>query len=151
MAISSKDIETLWGRYQSEGNDKTVAQGLALKNSVTVSHVNICLSNGMRIDHHKLPNYMDMRGGYDKLSGVVSSLGENPENGTAYVFMSKNQKLVKIIRYEKGRCLYYSQKFKGGFSFVRLRFDVDKPVYVLQWKHDNASPVCDESNRRLVA
>ena len=54
MAISSKDIETLWGRYQSEGNDKTVAQGLALKNSVTVSHVNICLSNGMRIDHHKL-------------------------------------------------------------------------------------------------
>ena len=109
MAISSKDIETLWGRYQSEGvskgvsvsqyfeangipyhvfekwykkryrqpdvvecvvdgtpnedqqscpalcsNDKTVAQGLTLKNSVTVSHVNICLSNGMRIDHHKL-------------------------------------------------------------------------------------------------
>ena len=109
MAISSKDIETLWGRYQSEGvskgvsvsqyfeangipyhvfekwykkryrqpdvvecvvdgtpnedqqscptpcsNDKTEAQGLALKNSVTVSHVNICLSNGMRIDHHKL-------------------------------------------------------------------------------------------------
>ena len=109
MAISSKDIETLWGRYQTEGvnkgvsvsqyfeangvpyhvfekwykkryrqpdvvecvvdgvpvedqqscpapcsNDKTVAQGLTLKNSVTVSHVNICLSNGMRIDHHKL-------------------------------------------------------------------------------------------------
>ena len=25
----------------------------------------ICLSNGMRIDHHKLPNYMDMRGGYE--------------------------------------------------------------------------------------
>ena len=109
MAISSKDIETLWGRYQSEGvskgvsvsqyfeangipyhvfekwykkryrqpdvvecvvdgtpnedqqscpapcsNDKTVVQGLTLKNSVTVSHVNICLSNGMIIDHHKL-------------------------------------------------------------------------------------------------
>ena len=82
-----------------------------------------------------IPNYMDMRGGYDKLSGVVRSLGENPENGTAYVFMSKNQKLVKIIRYEKGRCLYYSQKFKGGFSFVRLKFDVDKPIYVLQWKY----------------
>ena len=35
-----------------------------------------------------IPNYSDMRGGYDKLSGVVRSLGENPENGTAYVFMS---------------------------------------------------------------
>ena len=82
-----------------------------------------------------IPHYSDMRGGYDKLSGVVRSLGENPENGTAYVFMSKNQKLVKIIRYDKGRCLYYSQKFKGGFSFVRLRFNVDKPVYVLEWKY----------------
>ena len=37
-----------------------------------------------------IPNYRDMRGGYDKLSGVVRSLGENPEDGTAYVFMSKD-------------------------------------------------------------
>ena len=109
MAISSKDIETLWGRYQTEGvnkgvsvsqyfeangipyhvfekwykkryrqpdvvecvvdgvpvedqqscpapssNDKTMVQGHVRKDSVTVAHVNICLSNGMRIDHHKL-------------------------------------------------------------------------------------------------
>ena len=109
MAISSKDIETLWGHYQSEGVSKGVsvsqyfeANGIpyhvfekwykkrfrqpdvvdcvvdgvpddakgscasspsdykspiqvqAQKISVIVSHVNICLSNGMRIDHHKL-------------------------------------------------------------------------------------------------
>ena len=89
MAISSKDIETLWGRYQSEGVSK----------------------------------------------GVVRSLGENPEDGTAYVFMSKDQKLVKIIHYEDGLLQYYSQKFKGGFSFVRLRFDGDKPIYLLHWKY----------------
>ena len=108
MAISSKDIETLWGRYQTEGvnkgvsvsqyfeangvpyhvfekwhkkcyrqpdvvecvvdgipvedqqscpapssNDKTMVQGHVRKDSVTVAHVNICLSNGMRIDYHK--------------------------------------------------------------------------------------------------
>ena len=76
-----------------------------------------------------------MRGGYDKLSGVVRALGENPEDGTAYVFMSKDHKLVKIIRYEDGQCQYYSQKFKDGFSFVRLRFDGDRPIYVLQWKY----------------
>ena len=80
MAISSKDIETLWGRYQSDEVSK----------------------------------------------GVVRSLGENPEDGTAYVFMSKDQKLVKIIHYEDGLLQYYSQKFKGGFSFVRLRFDGGK-------------------------
>ena len=109
MAISSKDIETLWGRYQSEGvskgvsvsqyfeangipyrvfekwykkrfrqpdvvdcvvdgmpddgksscaspssTDKSAINGQSQTSSVIVSHVNICLSNGMRIDHHKL-------------------------------------------------------------------------------------------------
>ena len=29
-----------------------------------------------------------MRGGYDKLCGVIRSLGEDPEDGTAYVFQS---------------------------------------------------------------
>ena len=63
MAISSKDIETLWGRYQTveeqqscpapSSNDKTMVQGHVRKDSVTVAHVNICLSNGMRIDYHK--------------------------------------------------------------------------------------------------
>lgn len=82
-----------------------------------------------------IPNYNDMRGGYDKLCGVVRSLGENPEDGTAYVFVSKDQKLVKIVRYESGQCQYYSQRFKGNLSFVRLRFEGVKPVYVLQWKY----------------
>ena len=64
----------------------------------------------------------------------VRSLGENPEDGTAYVFVSKDQKLVKIVRYESGQCQYYSQRFKGNLSF-RLRFEGVKPVYVLQWKY----------------
>lgn len=109
MAISSKDIETLWGRYQSDGvskgisvsqyfeangvpyhafekwykkryrqpdvvecsidgkpvehqngsgstssNDKLQTQEPPQTESATIMHVNICLSNGMRIDHHKL-------------------------------------------------------------------------------------------------
>lgn len=29
-----------------------------------------------------------MRGGYDKLCGVIRSLGEDPEDGTASVFQS---------------------------------------------------------------
>ena len=43
-----------------------------------------------------IPNYKDMRGGYDKLHGVVCSLGGEQEEGTAYVFTSRNQKLVKL-------------------------------------------------------
>lgn len=105
MAVTSKDIEILWGRYQSEGVSKGVsvsqffeANGIpyhvfekwykkryrqpdvvecqveddsvptsfssaqqaapvpsvSTSASLTVSHITICLSNGMRIDHHKL-------------------------------------------------------------------------------------------------
>ena len=36
-----------------------------------------------------------MRGGYDKLCGVIRSLGEDLEDGTAYVFTSKDQKIVR--------------------------------------------------------
>ena len=61
--------------------------------------------------------------------------GYKPQDFSFFHRGGKLVQLVKIIRYDKGRCLYYSQKFKGGFSFVRLRFNVDKPVYVLEWKY----------------
>ncbi len=32
-----------------------------------------------------IPNYRDMRGGYDKLRGVVCTLDGSMEEGTAYV------------------------------------------------------------------
>ena len=105
MAVTSKDIEILWSRYQSEGVSKGVsvtqffeANGIPYhvfekwykkryrqpdvvecqvdddsvptssssaqqaapvpsvptSASLTVTHITICLSNGLRIDHHKL-------------------------------------------------------------------------------------------------
>lgn len=82
-----------------------------------------------------IPNYKDMRGGYDKLSGVVRTLDGRMEEGTAYVFTSRNQKLVKIIRHEHNECQLYVQKYDHGMSFVRLSFNGAKPVYVLEWKY----------------
>ena len=80
-------------------------------------------------------NYQDMRGGYDKLCGVIRSLGEDPEDGTAYVFTSKDQKIVKIIRHEHNECQMYYQKFDKNMSFVRLEFEGVLPIYVLEWKY----------------
>lgn len=82
-----------------------------------------------------IPHYKDMRGGYDKLCGVLRALGEGPEEGTAYVFTSRDQKLVKIIRHEHNECQLYVQRFDGNMSFVRLDFNGIKPVYVLEWKY----------------
>lgn len=82
-----------------------------------------------------IPNYKDMRGGYDKLVGVVRSLVGEMEEGTAYMFTSRDQKLVKIIRHEHNECQLYSQKFDRGMSFLRLSFDGVRPIYVLEWKY----------------
>ena len=82
-----------------------------------------------------IPNYKDMRGGYDKLRGVVCTLDGRMEEGTAYVFTSRNQKLVKIIRHEHNECQLYIQRFDRNMSFVRLEFTGDKPMYVLEWKY----------------
>ncbi len=82
-----------------------------------------------------IPNYKDMRGGYDKLCGVVRRLDGRMEEGTAYVFTSRNQKLVKIIRHEHNECQLYVQKYDHSMSFVRLEFNGDKPMYVLEWKY----------------
>ena len=89
-----------------------------------------------------IPNYKDMRGGYDKLRGVVSALDGRMEEGTAYVFTSRNQKLVKIIRHEHNECQLYMQKYDHGMSFVRLEFDGIKPIYVLEWKYLTALLSC---------
>ena len=83
-----------------------------------------------------IPNYRDMRGGYEKLSGVVRELcGGDMEEGTAYVFTSRNQKLVKVVRHEHNECQLYIQKFDGNVSFIRLNFIDSKPIYELEWKY----------------
>lgn len=80
------------------------------------------------VKYKYIPNYQDMREGYDKLCGVVRSLGEDPEDGTAYVFTSKDQKIVKIIRHEHNECQMYYQKFDRNMSFVRLEFEGVLPI-----------------------
>ena len=89
-----------------------------------------------------IPNYKDMRGGYDKLRGVVYTLDGSMEEGTAYVFTSRNQKLVKIIRHENNECQLYMQKYDHGMGFIRLEFDGTKPIYVLEWKYLTALLSC---------
>jgi hypothetical protein len=89
-----------------------------------------------------IPNYRDMRGGYDKLHGVVCSLAGSQEEGTAYVFTSRNQKLVKIIRHEHNECQLYMQRFDHNMRFVKLEFVGNKPMYVLEWKYLTALLSC---------
>ena len=107
-----------------------------------------------------IPNYKDMRGGYDKLSGVVCTLTGKMEEGTAYVFTSKDQKLVKIIRHEHNECQLYVQRFDHNMSFVRLDFRENKVVYVLEYEYlvallscpviKKIGPIWQDSNKKVA-
>ena len=92
-----------------------------------------CLTGATRFKY--IPGYRDMRGGYEKLSAVIRSLGEEIEEGTAYVFTSRDQKLVKIIRHENCERQLYVQRFDSNVSFLRLTFEGARPVYELEWKY----------------
>ena len=70
------------------------------------------------VKYKYIPNYQDMRGGYDKLCGVIRSLGEDPEDGTAYVFTSKDQKIVKIIIAQILILLFWQL----SFSFISIAY-----------------------------
>ena len=87
------------------------------------------------VKYKYIPNYQDMRGGYHKLCGVIRSLGEDPEDFTAYVFTSKYQKIVNIIRHEHNECQMYYPKWDKNMRFVRLEFEGVLPIYVLEWNY----------------
>ena len=101
-----------------------------------------------------------MRGGYDKLSGVVRTLMGKMEEGTAYVFTSKDQKLVKIIRHEHNECQLYVQRFDYNMSFVRLDFREDKVIHVLEYEYlvallscpviKKIGPIMQDSNKEVA-
>ena len=48
MAVSSKDIETLWQRYTVE------AVPAQPTDTIVIKYINLGLSNGMKIEHHNL-------------------------------------------------------------------------------------------------
>ena len=76
-----------------------------------------------------IPNYKDMRGGYDKLCGVVRTLAGKTEDGTTCVFTSKNLKCEYLCG---AKVPYY------GRSTYRHR------------THDNAGPLQDAAGNRVI-
>ncbi|WP_196008645.1 hypothetical protein [Parabacteroides distasonis] len=87
-----------WYQNRTSQVELSGITGFHPKNRVAMFSLNGAVS------YKYIPNYKDIGGGYDKFSGIVRSLGNNPNDGTAYVFTSKDQKLVKIIRHEHHEC-----------------------------------------------
>lgn len=80
----------------------------------------LALNGGIRIWH--VSGSVDMRYGKYRLLRVIESSGRDPYNGDAYVFLSKNRKTLKILRYDHDKVVLYDISYMRGYKFMR-------PVY----------------------
>ena len=55
-------------------------------------------------------------------------------NGDVFIFMSKNQRTVKMVNFEKNAYYVHQKTFVNGYTFMKLKFVEDKPVYSIDWK-----------------
>ena len=54
-----------------------------------------------------MPGVTDMRIGYHRLTEIVrTQYGRNPKNGDCYFFISKDQRRIRIFRYECEPIIY---------------------------------------------
>lgn len=78
----------------------------------------------------------DMRAGINRLSAIVAAeLGEDPMAGDLYVFVSRNCRRVKMIRFETNAwCMWTVAAVRGGF----------------RWRAGSSGPTLEVERRQLM-
>ena len=78
----------------------------------------------------------DMRAGINRLSAIVAAeLGEDPMAGDLYVFVSRDCRRVKMIRFETNAwCMWTVAAVRGGF----------------RWRAGSGGPTLEVERRQLM-
>jgi transposase len=78
----------------------------------------------------------DMRKGIDTLGEQVRKKMEmNPRNGDVFIFMSKNRRHIKILRYEHGGFILYWKRLDEGSRYLRPVFNSLHESYEIDWNN----------------
>ena len=82
-----------------------------------------------------IPQINDMCCGAPRLLEIVK-LKHNlkTRNGDVFIFMSKNQRTVKMVNFEENAYHVHQKTFAPGYRFMKLKFVEDKPFYTIDWK-----------------
>lgn len=76
---------------------------------------------------------VNMGKGIDGLCGVVrSSLLRDPFSSEVFVFLSKNKKQVKILRWNEGSFILYTIKLYNN-RFFKPAYDTSSGSYKMDW------------------
>jgi transposase len=71
------------------------------------------LSRSLRFFLYRPP--ADMRKGFDGLCGLVrNELGQEPTNGTVFVFVNRTRDRIKLLHWEPGGYVLYYKRLETG-------------------------------------
>lgn len=93
----------------------------------------LAINGGMRIWY--ISGITNMRYGKYRLFSEAESLGLDPYNGDAYIFMSRNRSMLKIIRYSNHKRYLYGITYDSGYTFMRPVFDQSGTHYELDFRY----------------
>jgi len=76
-----------------------------------------------------------MRCGAHRLLQIVKNKHHlHTNNGDVFIFMSKNRRTVKMVNFEDNAYYVHQKTFGPGYTFMKLNFVEEKPVYSIDWK-----------------
>ena len=82
-----------------------------------------------------VPDINDMRCGAQRLLQIVKHKHHlSTHNGNVFIFMSKNRRTVKMVNFEDNAYYVHQKTFGPGYTFMKLNFVEEKPVYSIDWK-----------------
>ena len=86
-----------------------------------------------------LPELHDMRCKAQRICEIIRGrYHRDPLNGDVYMFMSKDQRKVRMIHYERNAYYLHEKSFIKGYKFMKIERKNDVTVYKIDWKtgHD---------------
>ena len=82
-----------------------------------------------------LPHLPDMRCKAPRIFEIIrAKYHRDPLNGDVYIFMSKDQRKVKMVHYENHAFYVHEKSFTKDYKFVKIVLKDDVTIYKIEWK-----------------
>lgn len=86
------------------------------------------------LKYYLYPAPVDMRKSFYTLSGIVSSsMHRDVRNGEVFIFVNRNQTIMKILHMEYAGLVIYHKKLESG-RFILPAFDENTTSLTLKWQ-----------------
>jgi hypothetical protein len=78
--------------------------------------------------------YVDLRKGFNTLSGIVTNSGTNlrPSDGKVYLFVNRSRNTLKLLHWERGGFVIYHKRLEQG-RMSKLMFTEKIQFTPLRW------------------